>query len=136
MARDTFHQSQLPDGRFVRMRELTSLDQERAAAAANLICPGKEGLQASDNARYNRECIKLALVATTDAKPKKFDPAKMTDADWRKVVYAQLEGDGYDDLFGPKDRVLLQRLYDRIHLPESDDLENFLGEASSVVGTS
>lgn len=136
-----YHQAQLPDGRWVRMRELSSLDQERATAAAGITL-GKGTVDAAAIRRQTTESIKLALVAVSVVKPLRepapgapasagsepamvrFDPAKIAASEWRPLSYAELET-SYDALFGAKARVLLQRLYDRIHLPDEEEMDGF-----------
>lgn len=140
---EIFHQAQLHDGRWVRMRELSSLDQERATAAAG-ITVGKGGVDASAMQRQNRELIKMALIAVSqtkpltelgpDKKPARFDPAKLTAGEWKPLTYSELET-SYDTLFGAKARVQLQRLYDRIHSLTEEDMDVFFESIHSGSGS-
>lgn len=155
-----YHQMQLPDGRFVRMRELTSALQAIAFEAASERLPN--GTIANTNpVRVEAECLKLSLVAITekkslwkldtegkplpvldpktkkpakrpDGKPilQRFDPADLDEKDWKSLTYSQLETD-YDDLFGPKDRLLLAKLYNLAHVPGEEEAD-FFGTIHSV----
>lgn len=150
------HQAQLPDGRWVRMRELSSLDQERATAAAG-ITVAKGAIDAAAIRRQTTESIKLALVAVSAAKPLqepqlddrgqpvlgsqrepvmvRFDPAKIAANEWRPLSYGELET-SYDTLFGAKARIMLQRLYDHIHLPSEEEMDGFFGTIRSALVSS
>ena len=128
------HIAQLPDGRFVKMRELTSADQERAAAASGLTLT-KDGLSVADSARLDSECVKLALVAVSAPKARNADPAALAPGDWRPLSYGELET-SYDALFGARARVLLLRLYNRVHVPSQEDSDAFFATIQSAAGTS
>lgn len=144
-----FHQAQLHDGRWVRMRELSSLDQERATAAAGITMGNGSVLVASVQ-RQNRELVKTALVAVSvskpvtvdgpkgpDGKPTKvrFDPSGIKPEEWKPLAYGELET-SFDALFGAKARVQLQRLYDRIHTLTDEDMDGFFGSIHSGVASS
>lgn len=152
----TIHQAQLPDGRWVRMRELSSLDQERATAAAG-IAVGRGTVDAAAIRRQTTESIKMALTAVSAPKPlrepvhdgagkpvlgadrkpalERFDPAKIAPGEWKPLSYGELET-SYDALFGAKARVVLQRLYDHIHIPSEEEMDGFFETIRSGVVSS
>lgn len=158
----TYHEAQLPDGRWIRMRELTSAQQAQAYEAAAERAPN--GLLLPPNpVTLDRECFKLALVAVTkplplyrmgddgkplprviDGKPvmrsdgktkvfERFDPAEIDEKAWEPLTYAGLET-SYDDLFGPRDRAVIATLYARAHNPSEED-RDFFETIRSVVAS-
>lgn len=148
----TFHEAQLPDGRWVRIRELTSAQQAQAYEAAAERAPNGV-LMPPNPVTLDRECFKLALVAVTrplplyrmvDGKPaarmvdgrpalradnktpvyERYDPAEIEAKAWEPLTYAGLET-SYDDLFGPKARAVIGALYARAHNPGEEDRDFF-----------
>lgn len=144
-----FYQARLFDGRWVRMRELTSIEQERAiAAAAVTLVAGQVPLDAQ--MRMSKELVKMALVAITAPLPRtrtetpavpagapapkpvevEVEPG---DKDWRPLTYAELDVD-YDKLFGARARLQLQSLHDHIHaVIPGVEAASFFGSIRSVV---
>lgn len=145
-----FYQARLHDGRWVRMRELTSIEQERAiAAAAVTLVNGQVPLDGQ--MRMNRELVKMALCAVTQplARTRKVTlevpegpppvasaevevEVEPKDADWRPLTYTQLDAE-FDTLFGARARLQLQALYDHGHavIPK-EDAASFFGSIRSV----
>lgn len=148
----TFHEAQLPDGRWVRIRELTSAQQAQAYEAAAERGPGG-ALLPPNPLKLDDECFKLALVSITARKPlyrtvdgkpvarvvdgkpvlrsdnktpvfERFDPADIDAKDWQSLTYAGLET-SYDELFGPRDRRIIATLYARAHNPSEEDRDFF-----------
>jgi hypothetical protein len=64
----TYHEAQLPDGRCIRLRELTSQEHARAYDAAAVHRPDG-GLAPPNPLTLARELHMAALVAVTDPKP-------------------------------------------------------------------
>ncbi len=148
-----FHQMQLPDGRFVRMRELTSELQSAAYEAASERSP-TGALLPPNPVKLDVELYKMALCGVTAPKPlykldakrepvpkhdakgkalvrpggkpvyERFDPADLDESDWKPLTYGQLETD-YDTLFGPKARTCIARLYTAAHVLTNDDADFF-----------
>mgnify|MGYP003597907507 CR=1 FL=1 len=63
------HQAQLRDGRWVRLRELTSDQQAQAYEAASERSPSGALLPNPNPVRLDTEAFKLALVAVSVKKP-------------------------------------------------------------------
>lgn len=148
-----YHQMQLPDGRFVRMRELTSDLQSAAYEAASERSP-TGALLPPNPVKLDVELYKMALCGLTEKKPlykldakkqpipkvdgkgkaltrldgkpvyERFDPAELAESDWKPLTYGQLETE-YDTLFGPKERTLIGRLYAAAHVLTNDDADFF-----------
>jgi len=156
-----FYQAQLFDGRWVRMRELTSGDQIRAAAAATVILvDGRVPLEGEMKMR--RELLKMALVAVSGPLPKpRSAPALLadgtpktetgpdgaprpvfervevvpTDKDWQPLTYSALET-SFDELFGARQRAQIQLLYDHVHLLiPAEDGASFFESIRSVASS-
>lgn len=158
----TYHVAQLPDGRWIRMRELTSAQQAQAYEAAAERAPNGTLLPPNPIV-HDRECFKLALIAVTkplplfrkgddgkpvqrmiDGKPvmrsdgktpvfERLDPAEIGEKAWEPLTYAALET-SYDELFGPKDRIVIATLYARAHNPSEED-RDFFETIRSVVAS-
>lgn len=143
-----FYQARLSDGRWVRMRDLTSIEQERAIAAAAVTLVGGQ-VPLDGQMRMNKELVKMALCGITTALPRTrmvtpevpsgAPPAKPvevevepTDKDWRPLTYAQLDAE-YDTLFNARTRLQLQAMYDKcfVVLPGEDEA-SFFGSIRSV----
>lgn len=131
--------AQLHDGRWVKMRELTSADMERAADAAQAV----SGItSASQTMRLNREGIRMALVAVSDPTPVRkrapdgtvIDAVEPAAAQWKPLAYTDTEGAKYDDLFGAKARRQLELLFNKIHAPV-EYAEDFFESIRSVSST-
>ncbi len=145
----TFHYAQLPDGRFVRMRELSSEDQQVAAKAANLRISA-EGLAADDAARLDLECLRLAVVgisksqplpkavAGEDGKAKRqvVQAASIPSGDWRTLSPHDLAGESFDAIFGAKARRLLKFLYGQVHNASVEEFEDFFASIQTGSGSS
>lgn len=150
----TFHFAQLGDGRWIKLRELSSALQAQAYESAAERGPGG-ALQTPNPVRLDTECFRLALVGITDKKPllkqvdgkpvqkvdrdgqpvfrdpdkkrpvfERFDPETLTAADWKPLTYSQLETD-FDLMFGPKDRFIIGALYARAHNPGDEERDFF-----------
>lgn len=147
-----YHEAQLPDGRWVRIRELTSVQQAQAYEAAAERAPN--GMLVPPNPlKLDVESFKMALAAITGRKPlyrtvdgkpvqrtvdgkpvlradgktpvfERFDPADLDAKDWSPLTYAGLET-SFDDLFGPRDRAVVATLYARAHNPSEEDRDFF-----------
>ena len=158
----TFHYAQLPDGRWIKLRELSSAQQATAYEACATKAPNG-ALLPPNPITLDHECFKLALVAVSVRKPlfklvdgkpvqrrdadgkplfrldgktpayERFERTDLVEADWKPLGYAQLETD-YDSLFGPKDRAVISTLYARAHTPQEED-RDFFETMSSVAET-
>jgi hypothetical protein len=147
-----YHEAQLPDGRWARIRELTSAQQAQAYEAAAERGPG--GVLLPPNPlKLDVECFKMALAAITVRKPlyrtvegkpvqrvvdgkpltradgktpvyERFDPADLDEKDWSPLTYAGLET-SFDEIFGPRDRSVIATLYARAHNPSEEDRDFF-----------
>lgn len=156
----TFHYAQLPDGRWIKLRELTSVQQ----AAAYEACADKApngALIPPNPIRLDHECFKMALVAVSVRKPlfklvdgkpvakvdgdgkpvlrldgktpvhERFDRLDLVEGDWKPVSYSQLETE-YDAMFSPKDRAVITTLYARAHNPVEEERDFFETMSSAV----
>jgi len=171
----TYHEAQLPDGRCVRLRELTSQEHARAYDAAAVHRPDG-GLAPPNPLTLARELHMAALVAVTDVKPlfkcgpdgkplprlgadglpmrrvdaagnpvlrngqpvvalQRFDLGTLTPEDWRPLTYGELNT-RYDDLFGPKARVVIEQLFNRAHSVDlSEEGQDFFETMRAVSST-
>ena len=64
----TFHYAQLPDGRWIKLRELSSAQQATAYEACATKAPNG-ALLPPNPITLDHECFKLALVAVSVRKP-------------------------------------------------------------------
>jgi len=146
------HVAQLPDGRWVKIRELTSQMQASAYEAASTTAPNG-ALVPPNPITLDTECFKLAIVGVTrplsrwrtdgDGRPVQAmrDGKPVTKADgsfvyvrasiedvpadaWRPLSYSELNT-AYDTLFSPKDRVVIATLYARAHNPQEEERDFF-----------
>ncbi len=146
------HVAQLTDGRWVRIRELTSQMQAKAYESASSIAPNGS-LIPPNPITLDTECLKLAVIGVTkplsvwrlDADGKRVplvrDGKPVTKADgsavferyrfedvpaeaWRELAYGELNTE-FDKLFGPKDRAIIAVLYGRAHNPQEDERDFF-----------
>lgn len=171
----TFHEAQLPDGRCIRLRELTTTEHARAYEAAAVHRP--DGSMAPPNPIVlSRELHMAALAAVTAPKPlykvdaegkplprlgsdglpmlkvdasgspikrdgrpvvalQRFDLATLTPEDWKPLAYGELNL-RYDDLFGPKARVVIEQLFNRAHSVDLEVDGDFFETIRAVSSTS
>lgn len=148
------HQAQLRDGRWVRLRELTSDQQAQAYEAASERSPSGALLPNPNPVRLDTEAFKLALVAVSVKKPlwktdkegkpvprldgkgkpvksvagkplyERTDPADFDESDWKPLTYGQLETE-FDKLFDARDRAVISKLYATAHNPPPEDADFF-----------
>ena len=148
------HQAQLRDGRWVRLRELTSDQQAQAYEAASERSPSGALLPNPNPVRLDTEAFKLALVAVSVKKPlwqtdkdgkpiprldakgkplksatgkplyERTDPATFDKGDWRELTYGALETE-FDKLCDARDRSLISKLYATAHNPPPEDSDFF-----------
>lgn len=145
--------TQLHDGRWVKMRELTSGEEIAATAAANVQLVNGQ-VPVDGQMKVAREKVKMALVAVTRPMPKSIqapvavaqpdgaaapaapaEPPLPTDADWQPLTYSGLET-SFDELFGAKERAQLAGLYDHIHsMIPMEDAVGFFANIRSVASS-
>jgi hypothetical protein len=130
------------------MRDLTSIEQERAIAAAAVTLVGGQ-VPLEGQMRMNKELVKMAVCGITAPLPRTrmvtpevpsgASPAKPvevevepTEKDWRPLTYGQLDAE-YDTLFNARTRLQLQAMYDKCFatLPKEDE-SSFFGSIRSV----
>lgn len=142
--------TQLHDGRWVKMRELTSGEEIAATAAANVQLVNGQ-VPVDGQMKVAREKVKMALVAVTRPMPKSIqapvavaqpdgtpataEPQLPADTDWQPLTYSGLET-SFDELFGAKERAQLAGLYDHIHsMIPMEDAVGFFANIRSVASS-
>lgn len=120
-------------GRAVRLRELSPTEKDKIAETAAKSV-GKEGSMIEYRNEEIRQGLFKMLVGVTKTKglTKVDDVLALKPEDWFTPTLEQLNMGSYDDLFTPKDDMILSSIYRRQNEISREEIEDIVGKAMPV----